>query len=62
MPEELDSILMKYTERFGEGFPTFQLFRGRSEEECSELVRLCLERGKDAYEMGLVTDDPDILY
>ena len=58
----LDKMLEKYREKFGEGFPTFQIGRGKSDEELSDIVQGCIDRGKDAYDSGLVADDEDTLY
>ena len=62
MEEELDRILMEYTRKFGDGFPTFQLFRGQPVDECIEMVKRCLDAGKDTYDLGLVTDEMDRSY
>lgn len=59
---KLQQLLDEYLETFGDGFPTFQLFRTRTTEECIDLVQMCLEKGKDAYELGLVTLDEDTEY
>ena len=60
--EKLDAKLAEYAKRFGDGFPMYQLGRGRSDEEIIDLVDKCLKAGKDAYEMGLVEDDEDLDY
>mgnify|MGYP003293611022 CR=1 FL=1 len=60
--EKLQKLLDEYLETFGDGFPTFQLFRTRTIEERIELVQMCLDKGKDAYELGLVTLDEDTEY
>lgn len=62
MSEEIDIWMGKYFEAFGEGFPTFQLLRSRTDEEGIELIKQCLDAGKDAYALGLVTDDPEVVY
>lgn len=58
----LEKYLRKYRETFGEGFPMYQLGRGRTEEEVIAVIMGCLDAGKDAYELGLVTDNEDIEY
>ena len=58
----MDELLKEYAERFGDGFPSYQIMRGRSDEETMEIIRECLEKGKDAYELGYVEDDDDIMY
>ena len=60
--EELDQALDSYTLKFGDGFPTYQYMRGRSTRETIDAINKCLAEGKDAYEMGLVTDDLDVEY
>ena len=57
MEEKLDAKLGEYAERFDDGFPMYQLGRGRDESEIIELIDRCLNAGKDAYELGFVTDD-----
>lgn len=62
MDEKLDRLLFEYNVKFDEGFPTYQLFRGRTDEECAEIVQECLDKGKTAYDLGLVTDEDEIQY
>jgi hypothetical protein len=62
MVEELDNLLFEYTLKFGDGFPTFQLFRGLPTDECVKIVRRCLDENKTAYELGLVTASDDVQY
>lgn len=59
---ELDKKMIEYAERFDEGFPAIPLCWGRTDEEVIEIINKCLEEGKDAYEMGYVEDDGDVLY
>lgn len=59
---EIDEYLKKYIDAFGEGFPMYQLGRTRTESEIIGIIKKCLEEKKDAYELGLVTDDEDIEY
>lgn len=58
----VDEYLQKYAETFGEGFPMYQLGRTRSDAEIIEIIKGCLDAGKTAYDMGLVTDDLDVEY
>ena len=58
----LEGYLQKYIDAFGEGFPMYQLGRGRTENEVIELIRQCLDAEQNAYDLGLVTDDEDIEY
>ena len=62
MDEELDRLTLQYTETFGEGFPTFQVFRGRETQECIGIVERCLRESKNAYDLGYATVDEDIDY
>ena len=58
----LDKKLSEYAERFGDGFPMYQLGRGLSDDEIIKIINECLEAGKDAYDLGFVTDDEDVEY
>lgn len=58
----IDEYLQKYVDTFGEGFPMYQLGRTRSESEIIDIIKRCLEEKKDAYDIGLVTDNEDIEY
>lgn len=57
----LDEYLAKYIEAFDDGFPMYQLGRGRTDDEIVEIIKRCLKAGKDAYELGLVELD-DVEY
>lgn len=59
---EIDFYYAQYAERFGDGFPSYQLARGRTDDEVIDIIKRCLAEGKDAYALGLVTDDLDVLY
>ena len=52
----------QYAKAFGDGFPMYQLGRGRTDKEIIEIIDRCLDAGKDAYDLGLVSDDDDIEY
>lgn len=58
----MDELLAKYAEMFGDGFPTYQIALERSDTEVEEIIKECLEAGKDAYELGYCTDDMDVEY
>ena len=62
MGEAVEKKMQEYWERFGDSFPTIPLARGRSDEEVIEIIDECLKSGKDVYELGYVSDDPDIDY
>lgn len=49
----LSEICLKYNKRFDGGFPTIAF----TEERAIEIMQECLDKGKDAYELGYVTDD-----
>lgn len=58
----LDKLLSEYADRFGDGFPMIPLAWGRTDDEVCELIRKCLKAGKDAYDLGLVSEDDDANY
>ena len=58
----MDEYLQKYVNAFGEGFPMYQLGRTRTETEIIEIIERCLREDKDAYDLGLVTDNADVDY
>lgn len=58
----LDEYLMRYLAKFGEGFPMYQLGRGRSNEEIIEMIKDCLELNMDVYEAGLLSDPEEEEY
>lgn len=58
----MDEWMEKYIDAFGEGFPMYQVGRGRTEEETIKIIRECIEKKKDAYELGYATDDNEIFY
>ena len=62
MDDIIINLMDEYGEKFGEGFPSFQLLRGRTPEEGAALIRHCLDAGKNAYDLGLVTLDDNVFY
>ena len=58
----IDEWLQKYVDKFDEGFPMYQLGRSRTDAEIIEIIQRCLNEGKTAYDLGLVTDDVDVEY
>lgn len=62
MNEKLDRLLVEYAHKFGEGFPTYQIARLKTTEEVIAIIEDCLNSEKDAYELGYVTDDLNIMY
>lgn len=57
-----EELQRQYYERFGESVPAYQIFRGRTDAEVDAIVRECLEKGKDVYELGYCTLDEDVEY
>ncbi len=53
----LEKKLEQYAKIFDDGFPMYQLGRGRTDEEIVELIDTCIKENKDAYEMGWVKED-----
>lgn len=59
---KLDTYLEKYAKAFEDGFPMYQVGRGRNEEEVIEIIKRCLKVKKDVYELGLAVDDDEVEY
>ena len=62
MNEELNKWMDEYLDTFGEGFPTYQIMRGRTDEEGIAIIKRCLAEKKDVYELGIVTLDEEVEY
>ena len=62
MGRELQEKMKKYLETFYEGFPTYPLAWGRSDDEVIEIIDNCLRKKKDVYELGYVKDDDEVFY
>jgi len=58
----IDKMMEEYAAKFGDGFPSYQIMRSRTEEETIEIIKDCLEQDKDAYELGYVSDEEEIEY
>lgn len=58
----IDEMMIEYAKRFEDGFPSFQIMRTRSDDEIIIIIEDCLEKGKDAYELGYVSDNEEIEY
>lgn len=54
--------LEQYRKMFGESFPMIPLGWGRTDKEVEALIDKCLKAKKNAYDLGLVKEDDDILY
>lgn len=55
-------LFEEYAKRFDDGFPMIPLGFGRTEEEVNALIKRCLKEGKDAYELGLLEDNNEVIY
>lgn len=53
---KLQEKLKEYAKRFGEGFPMIPLGWTRTDEEIIELIDRCLEKGKNAYQLGMLKE------
>ena len=57
-----DDYLDKYFDRFGEALPMFQIARTRTDDEVIAIIKECISKGKDVYELGYCTLDEDVEY
>ena len=57
-----EELQEKYREMFGENLPTYQICRGRTDEEVNAILRECIDKGKDVYDLGYCTLDDDVKY
>lgn len=62
MADRLDEYLIKYIDEFGEGFPMIPLGWGRTEDEIVEIIEKCLKEKKDVYQLGILKNDPKVVY
>jgi len=58
----MEEWLNKYADAFDDGFPMYQIGRTRTEDEVIDIIKECLSKKKDAYELGYCTDDLGVLY
>ena len=58
----MDEKLEAYRNMFGEGFPMIPLAWGRTDKEVEEIIDKCLKAKKDAYALGFVKEDDDLMY
>lgn len=60
--DDVKKYILAYNDFFNDTFPSYPL-RGRGDEECVRIIKDCLERQKDVYELGYI-DRPkhDIYY
>ena len=52
----MGEMLVLYQKTFGEGFPMIPLAWGRSDEEIVKIIKECLKKKKDVYELGYVQE------
>ena len=60
--EKLEKAQIAYAEKFGEGFPMFQLATNRSDDEIIAIIEECVKSGKNVYERGIVKNGENVLY
>lgn len=58
----MDEKLQEYVNKFGEGFPMMPVAWGRTEEEVIRIIDECIVKDKDAYALGYVEEDDDVIY
>lgn len=62
MSEKLIEALDQYEKTFNDGFPTVPLMSEHDEPELIKMIEACIAEKKDAYDMGYLELDEDILY
>lgn len=62
MPEELVKAISEYEQAFHDGFPTIPLAVSRSPDKVISIIRECLEKKKDVYDLGYLSLDDGIMY
>lgn len=58
----MHQALKRYREKFGDFFPTIPLAVSRTDYEVIAIIDECLKKGKDVYELGYISSDPNIDY
>lgn len=58
---DLELKMNEYEKTFGESFPSFN-FTDRSPEDIVKIIDRCMDEEKDVYELGYISEDPDIKY
>ena len=61
MNEEFEKVMKQYEETFDDMFPTFQM-KSRSPEEMIKIMKECISKNKDVYDLGYLKLDMDYLY
>ena len=59
--DEFKRALDLYWDTFQDSFPTFPM-RCRGEKKIIEIIKECVEKKKDVYELGYLTLDLDVRY
>lgn len=62
MSENLIKALEEYEKAFNDGFPTVPLLSEHEESEIIDMIGKCIESNKDAYDMGYLELDDDVMY
>ena len=57
----MEQYLQLYEEMFDDSFPTFP-FMGRGDSGMIEIIKRCLEKEQDVYDLGILTLDGNIKY
>lgn len=55
---EIEKELELYRKTFDDNFPTFA-FSAKSPEEMAEIIRKCVKKKKDVYDMGYISLDDE---
>lgn len=62
MGKALEKALDLYFIKFNDNFPTVPLMAGRDENGVIKIIRECVDKEKDVYELGYLSLDEDIMY
>lgn len=62
MSKALEKALELYYVKFNDSFPTVPLMAGRSDDEVIKIIKECVDKEKDVYDLGYLKLDDDILY
>lgn len=62
VPEELVKAMEDYERVFSDNFPADPLVVSRPPEEVISIIRECLDKKKDVYELGYLSLDENIMY
>lgn len=62
MKKEVEEAIKLYDETFEDAFPTIPLLMDIPDDEVIEMINKCVVEGRDVYEMGYLSLDPNIVY